>query len=120
MRRKKLNSKRGERRHSSKPPVLKTPVCRTMGSRFAEFLKTFYGVLPEDLRPTEVPGYWELRKPCGGRVGGCREPIHAFLFNEGPIRHTIRFEDCQRINGRFASEKERFRTWIEARKAAGK
>ena len=62
-----------------------------------------------EVRLTKVPGYWERIKPCGGLQGGCREPIHTFLSNEGPMRHTLSYFDSPRDErGRWAS---RTRTW---------
>lgn len=69
-----------------------------------------YGVQSlDEVRSTKVPGYWERVAPCGGLRGGCREPVHGFLFNEGPIRHTMNYFDLPRDErGRWAS---RTRTW---------
>lgn len=63
----------------------------------------------DDLIITDTPGYFRLKKKCGGR-GICNNPIHTFLFNEGGIFHTISFFDNARdkTNGRFISP---YRTW---------
>lgn len=75
------------------------------------------GINISDLEPTETPGYWQLKTPCGGRAGGCKHPIHRVLFNEGPCCHTISFFDCTRgKDGRFASP---YRTWEVFRRQAG-
>lgn len=69
----------------------------------------------DDYEPTETPGYWRSKTPCGGLAGGCREPLHTFLFNEGPTHHTRAFRDPRREDGRFASP---YRTWRQARSQA--
>ena len=81
---------------------------------FKEFLALHHGTVPEDYEPTETPGYWRQKKPCGG-LGICRHPIHGCLGNEGPVHHTVFFQDRFRDRGRFAPILVRFRSWHEAR-----
>lgn len=57
---------------------------------------------------SDVPGYWRRLETCGGAHGGCHEPIHGFMFNEGGIRHTASYFDPPRVRGRFVSPT---RTW---------
>jgi len=82
-----------------------------MSDWFADFLQMHHNASPEDYEPTETPGYWRTKKPCDS---SCREPIHGYLFNEGGIRHTVYFEDCQRVKGKFAPKEERFKSWLSA------
>lgn len=80
--------------------------------RFAEFLLSRYGLKPDDVAPTDVPGYWEIKKECGG-LGHCNSPIHSFMFCEAPTRHTIQYYDPRRAkNGKLSSPYE---TWRAAR-----
>lgn len=84
---------------------------------FAWFLRWHYRLTPADVEPTEVPGYWRMKEPCGGAAGGCRALIHSALLNAGPTRHTISYTDPPRDgHGRFASP---YRTWRRAREGAG-
>lgn len=72
------------------------------------------GLTPNDLEPTDTPGYWRILQPCGGRPV-CHNALHGTLFNEGPVQHTISYFDPQRDQrGRFTSP---YRTWQEARAA---
>jgi len=84
--------------------------------RVAEHFRWNYHVEMADVVITDTPGYWEQRTPCGGR-GQCRAPIHAFLFNEGPIHHTFTYFDSGRdpATGRYASVT---RTWRELKATA--
>lgn len=84
---------------------------------FARYLRIHYRLELADVIPTESPGYWRLLEACGGRDGGCHNPIHGTLFNEGPTFHTIRFTDSDRDeHGRWASP---YRTWRAASAQAG-
>lgn len=66
----------------------------------------------DDVEPTETPGYWRIKEPCGGRAGGCREPLHTFLFNDEPTHHTVSYFDHYRdVRGRWTSP---YRTWQAA------
>jgi hypothetical protein len=68
----------------------------------------------DDLEITDTKGYWRIKKPCGGRVGGCTNMIHTTLFNEGPIQHTISYYDSWKSkDGRFKSIYETWRTLKE-------
>jgi hypothetical protein len=84
-----------------------------MSDWFADFLQMHHNASPEDYEPTETPGYWRTKKPCGG-YPQCREPLHTYLFNEEGIRHTVYFEDCQRVKGKFAPKEIRFQSWFES------
>lgn len=73
------------------------------------------GTNVDDLEPTETPGYWRYKKPCGGFVGGCRSPLHSCIFNDGPTHHTVRFTDETRgEKGRWVSP---YSTWRGLRAA---
>jgi hypothetical protein len=85
---------------------------KLMYDAFTNYLQIYHRATPEDFEPTEVPGYWQTKKPCN--VKTCREPLHSCLFNEGAVRHTVYFENCQRVNGRFAPKELRFKSWLEA------
>ncbi len=79
---------------------------------FERYLMIHYNLKLDDIVPADVPGYWELREPCGG-AGKCKHPVHTILFNEGPCRHTISYFDPPRdTKGRFASP---YRTWRKMR-----
>jgi hypothetical protein len=83
---------------------------------FAEYVKIMYRTDPAQLRPTESPGYWEYKEPCGGRLK-CNHPLHGCLGCDGPCRHTITFLDPARDDkGRFASP---YRTWKLHRESQG-
>jgi hypothetical protein len=71
-------------------------------------LRMYYGIGADDVEPTDTPGYWRIKKVCGGKEGGCTHPLHGALFNDGPCHHTIAFRDKQRVNGRFAGA---YQTW---------
>jgi len=82
---------------------------------FDNFVRFAYGREPEEFEPTEEPGYWQTREPCGGLDGGCREPIHRVLFCESGTRHTIQYRDPRRgPGGRWQSP---YLTWAQARAA---
>lgn len=59
----------------------------------------------EDLEPISTPGYFQIVNLCEGLAGGCREPMHAALFCNGPTKHTVYFADHGRRDevGRFIS-----------------
>lgn len=78
------------------------------------YLSTRYRCTRADIEPTDTPGYWRLKTPCGGKAGGCPEPIHRTLFNDGSLQHTIQFLDKpERHKGRW---KGRLTTWKRAHK----
>lgn len=80
---------------------------------FRSFIGRHYGAFPAELEPTGVPGYFRYRTPCGGAAGGCRQPLHSFLFQEGPCQHTIRYVKSSRDSkGRFVSP---YRYWKRKR-----
>lgn len=87
------------------------PAAADMLSRaaaeFAEHLRLYYRLRPEEVEPTSSPGYWQRLEPCAGR-GGCRSELHSTVGNEGPVRHTVSYFDPDREGGRFASP---YRTW---------
>jgi hypothetical protein len=80
--------------------------------KFVWHLKLHYNLTPEEVMPTKAPGYWQIKKKCGG-VGECRNPIHGFMFCTEPMHHTISYRDepRDRKTGRWASP---YRTWKEA------
>jgi hypothetical protein len=79
-------------------------------------LELYHRAKLEDFVPTRVKGYWQRKTPCGGARGGCREPLHGCLFNEGPICHSVSYRDPTRTpDGRWVSP---FRTWRQAVAAA--
>lgn len=68
-----------------------------------DYFQTMYRCTLDDVVITSTPSYWEKQVPCGGQ-GFCRHPLHGFLFNEGPIRHTVSYFDRRRDKqGRFVS-----------------
>jgi len=71
-------------------------------SAFDLYLHTRHRCSRADVEPTDTPGYWRHKAACGGKKGGCREPIHQTLFNDGPVQHTIQFLDkTERYKGRW-------------------
>jgi hypothetical protein len=81
-------------------------------------LRTYYPKLTiDDLEITDSKGYWKIKKPCGGKSGGCTNMIHTTLFNEGPMQHTISYHDSWKgRDGRFKSQYE---TWETLKKNVG-
>lgn len=77
---------------------------------FAWHLRIYYKLKPEDVEPTETPGYWQIKEPCGGQRGECSHPLHGFIGCEGSLHHTVSYRDSYRDHktGRFVSQ---FRTW---------
>lgn len=73
----------------------------------ASYLGTYYKLTLDEVETIDTPGYWRIKKPCGG-VGQCKNLIHSCVGNEGPMQHTIQYRDSRRENGRFVSP---YRTW---------
>ena len=71
--------------------------------------KTYHGKSIDDYEITNIPGYWRAKEPCGGKHK-CRAPIHGFMFNEGPTKHTLYYAEpgLRDSKGRFISQ---FRAW---------
>lgn len=88
----------------------------TPAERVAWHFRFYYRAAMEDVAITDTPGYWKYKQSCGGR-GVCPAPIHACLFNEGPIRHTLSYFDPGRDprTGRWQSTT---RTWRIMRESA--
>ncbi len=63
----------------------------------------------DDLEISDVKGYWRIKKLCGGKAGGCTNMIHTCLFNEGPVQHTISYQDSWK--GRDGRIKSVYETW---------
>lgn len=82
--------------------------------RLSNFLKWNFHLALDDIEITDEPGYWREKEACAGLKGGCRNPLHGYLFNEGPIYHTIQYLDPGRVNGRFSSP---YITWKILREA---
>ena len=73
------------------------------------YLHTHYpAVLYEDLEISETPGYWTIRTPCS--PGGCHSPLHGYLFNDGPVHHTVSYAEwgARGERGRWVSP---YRVW---------
>lgn len=89
-----------------------------MTDEFRRYLWLHYKLTPEDVVPSDSPGYWRMLEPCGGLAGGCKSPLHQTVFNEGPIFHTIHFYDDNRDpdTGRYVSP---HRTWLAATERCG-
>jgi len=84
------------------------------------YLELYHRATLEDFVPTRVKGYWQRRTPCSGARGGCREPLHSCLFNEGPTHHTVSYRDNPRgPDGRWASPFGTWRRAVAAAEAAG-
>ena len=71
----------------------------------------------DDVEPCEAKGYWKVKKPCGGLKGGCKHPMHRFMFCEKSVNHIISYFDNQRgKDGKFQSC---YKTWNLHRKMLG-
>ena len=60
---------------------------------FESTLRIRYGLNPEDVEPTSTPGWWRIKEPCGGIEGGCRAPMHVYMFCGSPARHTVYYAE---------------------------
>lgn len=60
-------------------------------ARVDRYLWWHYRVHLSDVTPATVPGYWDKKVACV--PSECHAPIHGFMFNEGPIRHTVTYFD---------------------------
>ena len=76
--------------------------------------KVYYGVEPNEVEVTDVPGYWRMKEICGGR-GKCTSPLHGFMLCELGIQHTLYFAEHARRDerGRFVSPFIAWKVWRE-------
>ena len=83
----------------------------TLRGPFEWFLRTRYCLKLLDVEASESRGYWTIKKQCDS---SCRSPLHGTLFNEGPVSHTIYYQDAEArdARGRFLSP---YQTWYAAR-----
>lgn len=82
---------------------------------FARFLKAYHRLAPDQVVPTESPGYWRLLVPCGREEHRCC-PGWGTASTRPPYFHTINYTDGWKDDktGRFVSI---YRTWLAAREA---
>jgi hypothetical protein len=81
-------------------------------NNLSRYLRIYFPKLTiDDLEISDSRGYWYIKKPCGGREGGCTNMIHTTLFNEGSMQHTISYtDDFRGRNGKFKSIYETWKT----------
>jgi hypothetical protein len=85
---------------------------------FHRFLRDRHHLQPDQVVPTDSPGYWRLLVPCGRPEHRCCEGWATAGARE-PYFHTVTYLDEEQrdpATGRFLSP---YRTWTAARAALG-